>query len=193
MKTIPRRTSSIAGFLVLISAFGCGQAPDYRDQRLAEFAQKSVSEQAQQNARMSEVMKRDAEFRQELISTHQSLTKQLHQQQTIIDGHRDRLDNDRRELAQQRYRDPIIAAALQNSAIMMACLLPLLVALMGIWQMQHQEPDHAAIAELLVAELTSERPLFLPRPVFPRLAAPPEASRRQQPIDDSDHLSEPPF
>lgn len=36
------------GLLVLISALGCGQAPDYRDQRLAEFAQKSVNEQAQQ-------------------------------------------------------------------------------------------------------------------------------------------------
>ncbi len=181
------------GFLVLITAAGCGQAPDYRDQRLAELAQTSVHEQAQQNARMTEVMKRDAEFRQELISAHQSLTKQLNQQQSVIDANRDRLENDRRELAQQRYRDPIIATVLQNSAIMVACLLPLLVALLGIWQMQHQEPDHAAIAELLVAELTSERPLFLPTPIFPRLAAPAEASRSQQPFDDSDHLSEPPF
>ena len=79
------------GLLVLTLAFGCGQAPDYRDQRLAEFAQRSVTEQASQNARISEIVKREAASRQEMFSLHQSLTKQLNQEQAVIAASRDRL------------------------------------------------------------------------------------------------------
>ena len=175
-----------SGLLILISAFGCGQAPDYRDQRLAEFAQKSVTEQAQQNARITEVIKREASSRQELFSLHQSLTQKLNQQQDVIDAARNRLETDRAEIAQQRFRDPIIAAVLQTCGIMIACLLPLLVAGFGVWQMQSQEPDHAAVANLLVAELTSPRFLHCQTPNLARLGTSPGAL----PLKESDA---PPF
>ena len=174
------------GLLVLTLAFGCGQAPDYRDQRLAEFAQKSVTEQAQQNARITEIVQREASSRQELFSLHQSLTKQLNQQQAGIDAARNRLETDRSEIAQQRFRDPIIAAVLQTSGVLVACLLPLLVAAFGVWQMQSQEPDHAAVANLLVAELTSPKFLHCQTPNLARLGASPGAL----PLKDSDA---PPF
>ena len=95
MKKIHEWITPSTGLLILISALGCGQAPDYRDQRLAEFAQKSVTEQAQQNAQITEVIKREASSRQELFSLHQSLTKQLNQQQAGIDAARNRLESDR--------------------------------------------------------------------------------------------------
>lgn len=191
MKPLRDWMTSTAGFLVLISAFGCGQAPDYRDQRLAEFAQKSVNEQVQQNARMSDVLKRDAEYRRELIAAQQSMTKQLNEQQAAIDSNRDRLETDRRELAQQRHRDPIIAAVIQNGCIMMACLLPLFVALLGIWQMHRQEPEHAAVAELLVAELTNPKLLQWPTLTVGRLGS--SKASLPEPPNDSDDQSEPPF
>ena len=186
MKKIHERITPSTGLLILISALGCGQAPDYRDQRLAEFAQKSVTEQAQQNAQITEVIKREASSRQELFSLHQSLTKQLNQQQAGIDAARNRLESDRSEIAQQRFRDPIIAAVLQTSGIMIACLLPLLVAVFGVWQMQSQEPDHAAVANLLVAELTSPRFLHCQTPNLARLGTAPGAL----PLKESDA---PPF
>jgi hypothetical protein len=43
-------------------------------------------------------------------------------------------------------------------------LLPLVVTVFVIRQMQSQEPDHAAVAELLTLELTSDEPLLLPAP-----------------------------
>lgn len=158
---------------------GCSPAPD---ERLAEFAQQTMTEQVRQNQRMAdqseaiveeshqlaeaakELVKRDAEARRELIAAQQKLTSQLNEQQsTIYTGH-EQLEQDRREIAEQRQRDPIVAAVIQNVGLVIACLLPLLVAVQVIWQMQSQEPDHAAVAELLTLELTSKEPLLLPGP-----------------------------
>ncbi|HCO23436.1 MAG: hypothetical protein CME31_15345 [Gimesia sp.] len=158
---------------------GCSPAPD---ERLAEFAQQTMTEQSRQNQRMAdqseaivdeshqlaesakELVERDAEARRELIAAQQELTSQLNEHQSAIYTGHDQLEQDRRELAEQRHRDPIIATVIQNIGLVIACLLPLLVAVQVIWQMQSQEPDHAAVAELLTLELTSEEPLLLPGP-----------------------------
>lgn len=158
---------------------GCSRSPD---ERLADFAQQTMTEQNRQNQRMSDqseaiieesqqlaeaakgLVERDAEARRELISAQQELTSQLNKQQSAIYTGHDQLEQDRREIAERRHRDPIIAAVIQNIGLVMACLLPLLVAVQVIWQMQSQEPDHAAVAELLTLELTSEEPLLLPGP-----------------------------
>jgi leucyl-tRNA synthetase len=158
---------------------GCSRAPD---ERLAEFAQQTMTEQIRQNQRMAdqseaiveeshqlaeaakELVERDAEARHELITAQKELSSQLNEQQSAIyTGHK-QLEQDRREIAEQRHRDPIIAAIIQNIGLVIACLLPLLVAVQVIWQMQSQEPDHAAVAELLMLDLTSEESLLLPGP-----------------------------
>ena len=158
---------------------GCSRAPA---EQLAEFAQQSMSEQSFQNRRMADqseaiieeshqlaeaaknLVEHDAEARRELIAAQQELTFQLNEQQSAIYTGHERLEQDRRDIAEQRHRDPIIAAVIQNIGLVIACLLPLLVAVQVIWQMQSQEPDHAAVAELLTLDLTSEEPLLLPGP-----------------------------
>ena len=57
-----------------------------------------------------------------------------------------------------------MAAAVQNVGLLLACLLPLLVCVFIIRQMTRNEPDDAAVAELLVCELTSDQPRLLPGP-----------------------------
>ena len=166
----------VSSVVLLWATLGCSPGPDFRDQRLAEFAARSTTEQAQQNARMAEIVRADAEARKEMMATHQTLTSQLNQQQAVIDAGRDQLEEERRNLAQQRHRDPIIAAALQSTGVLLACLLPLLLAAYALKQMRQEEPDQAAVAELLVYELTSERPLFLPAPIAPRLGSSTSAS-----------------
>ncbi|MEQ8851746.1 hypothetical protein [Gimesia sp.] len=158
---------------------GCSRAPA---EQLAEFAQQTMTEQGRQNQRMAdqseaiveeshqlaeaakELVERDAEARRDLISAQQELTSQLNEQQSAIYTGHDQLEQDRREIAEQRNRDPIIATVIQNIGLVIACLLPLLVAVQVIWQMQSQEPDHAAVAELLTLDLTSDEPLLLPGP-----------------------------
>ena len=172
-----RSVAMFAAVLLLATIAGCGRSPD---ERLADFAQQTMTEQIKQNDRMAdqsqavveeshqlaeaakELVERDAEARRELIAAQQELTTQLNSQQaTIYAGHH-RLEQDRRLIADQRHRDPIVAAVIQNFGLVIACLLPLLVSVFVIRQMQSQEPDHAAVVELLTLELTSEQPLLLP-------------------------------
>nr|MBC8288760.1 hypothetical protein [Planctomycetota bacterium] len=132
--------------LLLLTVIGCSDSPDMRDQRLAEFAEQAVNEQARQNDRMAdqsqavveeshqlaetakELVEHDAEARRELIAAQQELTSQLNDQQATVDAGRGQLEQDRREIAEQRHRDPIVATAIQNTGLVIACLLPLIVA-----------------------------------------------------------------
>ncbi len=156
---------------------GCGSSPD---ERLADLAQQSMTEQRKQNDRMADqsqavvegshqlaetakqLVEHDAEARRELIAAQQELTSQLNGQQSAIQTGHQQLEQDRREIAEQRHREPIIAAMMQDFGLFIACLLPLVVAVFVIRQMQSQEPDHAAVAELLVHELTADEPRLLP-------------------------------
>ena len=50
--TNPRHRAMILALLMMTA--GCGDAPDYRDQRLAEFAQQTMEEQRKQNDRIAD-------------------------------------------------------------------------------------------------------------------------------------------
>jgi hypothetical protein len=172
----------VAMYLTLLipGVVGCGRAPD---ERLAEFAQQSMAGQRQQDDRIADqsqavvaeshqlaeaakvMVECDAEARRELIAAQTEMTTQLNEQQSAIYAGHEQLEHDRREIAEQRHREPIIAAVIQDIGLTLACLLPLLVAVFVIRQMQSQEPDHAAVAELLTLELTSDQPLLLPGPM----------------------------
>ena len=207
-----RTQIAIVPTLLLLTVIGCSDTPDMRDQRLAEFAEQAVKEQARQNDRMAdqsqavveeshqlaetakELVEHDAEARRELIAAQQELTSQLNDQQATVDAGRGQLEQDRREIAEQRHRDPIVATAIQNTGLVIACLLPLIVAVYVIRQMQSQEPDHAAVAEMLVLEVTSDEPRLLPGPQLrPRkLTHKDESAQHALIAGDSTNAVEPP-
>lgn len=172
----------IAATLMLLTAIGCSRPADMRDQRLAEFARQSVEQQARQNEEMArqakavveessqlaeaskELVAHDAEARREMIAAQDRFNTQVDKQRATIDTGRDELEQERRQIAEQRHRDPIVAATIQTVGLIIACLLPLLVCVFVIRQMNRAEPDDAAVAELLVCELTSDQPKLLPGP-----------------------------
>ncbi|MBL6706200.1 MAG: hypothetical protein ISQ06_08815 [Planctomycetaceae bacterium] len=190
-----RSVAMFAAVLLLATIGGCSRSPD---ERLADFAQQTMTEQIKQNDRMAEqsqavvaeshqlaetakeLVARDAEARRELIAAQQELTTQLNGQQSAIYTGHEQLEQDRREIAEQRHRDPIIAAVIQDFGLVIACLLPLVVAVFVIRQMQSQEPDHAAVAELLVLELTADEPRLLPGPMSQRHALTHDDSKEAQ-------------
>ena len=49
-----RNQIAIVPILLLLTMIGCSDSPDMRDQRLAEFAEQAVKEQARQNDRMAD-------------------------------------------------------------------------------------------------------------------------------------------
>ena len=185
---LSRRIANYLALALALAMVGCGESPDMRDQRLAEFARQSMAEQQKQNSRIAdqskavvdeshqlaqaakELVNLDAQARRELLAAQSELTSQLAQQQSVVDAKRDELEQERREIAGRRNRDPIIASAIKHTALILGCLAPLAVCAFVIRQMQAQEPDHAAVAELLVQELTKPKILTVPK-TLPKLEA----------------------
>jgi len=178
------RTMINAALLALLTTIGCGPAPDARDERLVDFAQQAAKQQAKQNEAMArqsqavveesqklaqtaeKLVESDAKARVEMVAAQERLTSQLDQQRAAVDSGRDQLEAERKQIAQQRHRDPILAASIQTVGLVAAALLPLVVCIYVLKQMSRSEPDDGAVAELLVSELTAERPLLLPAPAL---------------------------
>ena len=174
--------------MLIVMTAGCGEAPDLRDQRLAEFARETMVEQRLQNERMAEqsgavveesrqlaetaklMVEHDTQARREMIAAHSELTSQLNEQQAVVYAERDQLEQDRQHQAERRYWDPIIALTLESIGMVIASVLPLVICFLVIRQMQSQEPDHAAVAELLIQEFSCDEPLLLPRSSWGPLA-----------------------
>ncbi|MBD3674531.1 MAG: hypothetical protein HUJ26_13495 [Planctomycetaceae bacterium] len=156
------------------------------NQRLAEMAERQLDRQAEQNQRMADLQEEvaegskrlveaDAEARREMIGLHHDLQTE----RQTVGQQRDHLEQDRRELAAQRHRDPIIAETIQQIGLLIACGLPLLICLMLLRQPVEPSGDRE-IAELLIADLVSAQPQLLQGPddSAPRLSQ--EASEPHQ-------------
>ena len=95
----------------------------------------------------------------------------LRTDQAEIGHQRDQLENDRREIAAQRHRDPIVAAIIMDVGIVLACLLPLALGVYVLRAACRAGESDGAVAELLVQELVASEPrLSLPgRPSLPAI------------------------
>ena len=168
-----------ATLLIPWIAVGCSTAVE-PDERLADVTQKSLEQQARQNefiadqaksvanqsqsvvATAKELVQSDAEARREMIEATSTLNESLHTERQSIDRQHENLDNERKELAEQRHRDPVIANALKGVGLLLVCLLPLIVCFQVLRQMRDETGDDKALAELLITEIASANPLFLP-------------------------------
>ena len=80
---------------------------------------------------------------------------------TFIDALRDQLEDDRRDIAAQRHRDPLIAAAITNIGLILACLLPLVLCVVILRSLRNPVADEEALTEFLVHEIVADQPLLL--------------------------------
>jgi hypothetical protein len=166
--------------LIALLLAGCNSSPDERLVDMAKSHEKSQAEQSQQMARMEhaiaegsrKLVEADAKARQELTT----IQHELRSDQADIGHQRDQLENERREIATQRNRDPIVAAAITNVGLVLACLLPLLVCIYVLWCVGRKGDSDAAVTDLLVQELVSERPMLLSSPGVASLTASPPAA-----------------
>lgn len=157
--------------LLICLIVGCGS-----DERLTQMAKEHEARQAEQNFKMAELQKSvadgskrlveaEAEFRNTLLAMQDKLRRSGQRGEQ-----RDKLEGERREIAQQRIRDPIIAEAIVQVGLILACLLPLVLAGYLVHAMKHAvSQDTAIVTEFLVADLVSEHPLLLGPPTQPRL------------------------
>ena len=173
-KNLSPSVATLTMTLLLIT--GCA---DSRDERYRQLAQQALHEQSEQNKRLAEQSKQiaeasrrlvegDAAARKDLLAAQKQLSSELHSERAGIDRQREELEQERRNIAARRHRDPVIAQAIGAVGLTLACLLPLLLAAYVIRAVNRDGDDSAALSELLVMEITAERPLLLPispRPV----------------------------
>jgi hypothetical protein len=140
--------------VLLAAARGC----ESDDARVARLAQEAAARQAEQNREIAR-----------LVESQQALQQGLDAQRGHLDQQRTVLEEERRSIAAERIRDPIIAKALIGAVILAACALPLVLAFFVLRGAHKAEPDDAALTELLVQELVADEPLLLPRPTVPAI------------------------
>jgi len=157
--------------LAIIPLVGCEEDP-----RLVRMAKEAADRQAAQNQEMSRLnrevaqgtkrlVEADAESRTELVALQQDLRAD----QAEVNRGRDRLETERRQIAAQRHRDPIIANAITGVGLLLACLLPLWLC-WCLLRSVRDENDDSIVAEVLIEELASDQPRLLPSPRTDRAA-----------------------
>ena len=158
--------------LVLIAGMtGCDD-----DERTIGMAEEHARRQAAQSQQMADLqgqvaqgarglVEADARARGEIIA----LERDIQTERAEVGRQRDQLEKDRRDLAAQRRNDPVIAVAITQVGIVVACILPLILC----WHLLRREPcgpEDAAITEVLVGDLVAEHPMLLPSPAERRAA-----------------------
>ncbi|HEX6985707.1 MAG TPA: hypothetical protein VF170_10030, partial [Planctomycetaceae bacterium] len=160
--------------MILLSAAGCSSG----DERLARFAEQAAERQAEQNRRMTELQKEVAEGGRRLVEADAkargdfaSLHKDLQSERSEVGRQRDALEEERREIASQRVTDPLVAAAVMDVGLLVACVLPLILCWQLLRRSEREDPADALVAEALLADLVAERPLLLAPPEPRRLTS----------------------
>jgi hypothetical protein len=170
-----RKPAYLTLLVLVLPTIGCRSSTD---EKLVEMAREHASRQAESQRQMSDLQMQVAEGAKELVESDAKAREELTSLQREMQGHqaeigreRDKMEAERREIAGNRYRDPIVAAVIMDVGILVACLLPLIVAVYVLWSARRAGESDSAVAELLVQELVATEPrLLLPgQSPLPRL------------------------
>ncbi|MBI1313079.1 hypothetical protein GC176_17455 [bacterium] len=107
--------------------------------------------QEQVTAGSRALVEADAKARGEIIG----LQRDIQSERAAIGQQRDRLEAERKQLADERHTAPIVAEAITKSGLLLACLLPLLVCIRLLISQGHPVDDQA-IWQILLDEATSD-------------------------------------
>lgn len=173
-----QRTWMMCLAVAAVASMGAGGC-DGDDGRLADYAQNSVDQQTRQNEQIArqnleviqqnrqvakaaqQLVEADAQARKEMVTAQKTLQEGLHVERMTLDQQRQGLEVDRQRLARERYWEPLIAEAIGCCGVLLACLMPLVICLYVLRNLQSERGDEAVLNELLVFELTAERPQLL--------------------------------
>jgi hypothetical protein len=162
--------------LLLVAATGCRES---NDDRLVGMAQEHAARQAEQNRQVAELHKQLAEGSRQLVEAdaraREELTVLQHDlraDRAEVGRQRDQLEAERRQIAEQRNCDPLIAAAILHVGLVLACLLPLAFGVYVLWSPRRRGDSDDTLVELLIEEVVADRPPIGLRDSTPPLAPP---------------------
>ncbi len=191
---------SILLVLLVTLTIGC----ESRDERLAEFAERSSARQARQSEAMAEqseelaaaahqLVEQDAAARRELIQAHDQAQQQLAKRQADLDQQRLKLHAERQAAAQDAVRAPVIAEALIVVGLIVATLLPLLVTAYALYRLPETGPSDALLSSALLEDLAAP-PVGAPHPQRPPAMPPgtpaPRLPGQEQPDEPGENSSD---
>ena len=127
---------------------------DDESQRLVEMAQQHEARQAEQNQRSAELQREVASMQREVQSERAEIGRQ-----------RDVLETERRQIAGSRRTDSLSAAAINNIGLILACLLPLGLALLLLVRPVDPSDDQAVVS-VMIEDMVAEQPLLFDRKVL---------------------------
>jgi len=155
----PKKTMLLAAIVVLT---GCSQ-----DERLVRLAHEAADRQAAQNQQMAEntrqvaaaaraVAAADAQARKDFAA----MQRDVQTQQAEVGRQRDQLESERREAARHRQWDPVIAAAITDIGLVLACLLPLVLC-WYLLRSLHRDNNDPVLTEILIEEIASDSSIWI--------------------------------
>ena len=125
--------------VLAVMVIGCDE-----NQRIADLAEQELERRAAETQQLGEM--------------HEKV-----QQERIELGHgRAQLEEDRRQLATQRHRDPLIATAITSTIWLFVCILPLFLC-WRLLQTPTEDEIEETMQEVLIQDLVAEQPLLLPK------------------------------
>jgi hypothetical protein len=150
--------------LLTLATLGCESS----DERIVRISQEHAARQAELQRQTIDLQKQVAEGSRHLVESDakarqelSALQRDLQDDQAKIHRGHDQLEAERRAIAAQRYRDPILAAIVEDIGIVLACLLPLALGAYVLWSARHSGESDAAVTELLVQQLVAGDPQIL--------------------------------
>ena len=106
----------------------------------------------------AEIVQRDADGRRELDELHRQTHAATTSRIQAVDQQRDLLEQERRKIAEERARAPVVAEAVRFGAGLIVCLTPLVVVVYLLRCLGSAEAVDAATLSVLVDEITSDQP-----------------------------------
>lgn len=109
---------------------------------------------------------------------HAQLARQVAEAQRELIRLQQRLEADRAELARQRQHESFWGLMIEQAALLLGCLLPLLLAIRLLGQAKASQDD-SAVVEAIVEELLSDEPGWIAIQAGPPSAALPDQTASQ--------------
>lgn len=158
--------------MLLVTATGCEPS---ENPKLAEMAERHLDRQSEQNRQMNELQREVAQGSRQLVAANAkareemlALQREVQVERAEVGRQRDALETERRDLAAKRRIDPILAAAITNLGLLLACLLPLVLCWYLLQRPADPADDHA-VMEVLLNDMIADQPQFLPGRELPAL------------------------
>jgi hypothetical protein len=154
--------------LVVLATIGCEEE---ERAEVAKVALEAAKQQAELNQEMSRLNREVAGGAKRLVEANAesqerllALQSDLQGEQAEVGRQRDQLEVERKDIAAQRIRESVLAPVVAWMLPLAICGMALATCCCLLLSLRRAGDDEAAISELLIEEVTSQRPRLLPGP-----------------------------